>query len=248
MKNKETMPGNYKVPKQLLSKGSNNAKTAKNAYPTYILYMAPYTQNYKGINLCTHASKGCAAACLWSAGRGKFSNVMSARINKANYFVGNKKAFIWQLAAELVKINRLAKETTLIRLNGTTDVDFVYLLKKYSNLDINDLTRLQFYDYTKVLQRAIRYKNHSSYVVTFSRSEDNEEQCIEALNQGINIAAVFSGYLPTTYKDFKVVDGDKSDNEMLYYNGVVLGLKAKGEAKKDTSNFVIKTEVTILNK
>jgi len=210
--------------------------------------MAPYTQNYKGINLCPQASKGCAAACLFTAGRGKFSNVMSARINKANYFVSNKKAFIWQLAAELVKINRLAKETTLIRLNGTTDVDFIYLLKKYSNLDINDLTRLKFYDYTKVLQRAIRYKDHPNYVVTFSRSEDNEKECLQALKQGVNVAAVFNGYLPTTYKSFKVVDGDKSDNEMLYYNGVILGLKAKGEAKKDTSNFVIKTEVTILNK
>jgi len=247
MKNRKTTLHFYKVPKKLLSKGTNNAKTAKNLYPTYILYMAPYTQNYKGINLCPHASKGCAAACLFTAGRGKFSNVMNARINKANYFVGNKKAFIWQLAAELVKINRLAKETTLIRLNGTTDIDFVYLLKKYSNLDVNDLTRLQFYDYTKVLQRAIRYKDHSSYKVTFSRSEDNETECIEALNQGVNVAAVFSGYLPTTYKGFKVVDGDISDNEMLYYRGVVLGLKAKGEAKKDNSNFVIKTQVTILN-
>ena len=247
MKEQKTIEQNYKVPKELLRKGSNNAKTAKNIYPTYILYMAPYTQNYKGINLCPKASKGCAAACLFTAGRGKFSNVMNSRINKANYFVSNKKAFIWQLAAELVKINRLAKETTLIRLNGTTDIDFVYLLKKYSNLDINDLTRLQIYDYTKVLQRAIRYKNHSSYTVTFSRSEDNEKECIQALNQGVNVAAVFSGYLPNTYKGFKVVDADKSDNEMLYYNGVILGLKAKGEAKKDTSNFVIKTEVTILN-
>lgn len=247
MKEQKTIVQSYKVPKNLLSKGSNNAKTAKNAYPTYILYMAPFTQNYKGVNLCPKASEGCAAACLFTAGRGKFSNVKGARINKANYFVGNKKAFIWQLAAELVKINRLAKETTLIRLNGTTDIDFIYLLKKYSNLDINDLTRLQFYDYTKVLQRALRYKNHLRYKVTFSRSENNEKECLQALNQGVNVAAVFSGHLPTTYKSFKVVDGDKSDNEMLYYRGVVLGLKAKGEAKKDNSNFVIKTAVTILN-
>jgi len=151
------------------------------------------------------------------------------------------------LAAELVKINRLAKQTTLIRLNGTTDVDFVYLLKKYSNLDISDLTMLKFYDYTKVLQRALRYKDHPRYTVTFSRSENNETECIEALKQGVNVAAVFNGYLPDQYKGFNVVDGDKSDNEMLYFNGVVLGLKAKGDAKKDNSNFVIKTQVTILN-
>ena len=40
-------------------------------------------------------------------------------------------------------------------------------------------------------------------------------------------------------KCIKVVDGDKSDLEMLKYNGVILGLKAKGEAKKDATGFVI---------
>ena len=41
----------YTIPKNLLSKGSSNAKTAKNAQTTYILYLAPYTQNSKKINI-----------------------------------------------------------------------------------------------------------------------------------------------------------------------------------------------------
>ena len=41
------------------------------------------------------------------------------------------------------------------------------------------------------------------------------------------------------YKGFKVVDGDTSDNVMVEKRGVILGLRAKGAAKKDTSGFVI---------
>ena len=36
-----------------------------------------------------------------------------------------------------------------------------------------------------------------------------------------------------------VVNGDTSDLEMIYNKNVILGLKAKGDAKKDTSGFVI---------
>ena len=73
-----TKTQNYKQVKNLLSKGSTNSKTAKNSIETYILYLAPHTQNSKKINICPKASKGCAAACLFSAGRGKFSNVIAS--------------------------------------------------------------------------------------------------------------------------------------------------------------------------
>jgi hypothetical protein len=62
---------------------------------------------------------------------------------------------------------------------------------------------------------------------------------MKALKMGANVAAVFAGNLPQTYKGFQVVDGDKTDLEMLSYKNVILGLKAKGEAKNDTSGFVI---------
>ena len=55
---------NYKPVKNLLSKGSTNAKTSKNPETTYILYLAPYTQNSKKINICPKASAGCSASCL----------------------------------------------------------------------------------------------------------------------------------------------------------------------------------------
>jgi len=235
---------NYKIPKNLLSKGSTNSKTAKNDNDTYILYLAPYNQNSKGISICPKASKGCAAACLFSAGRGAFSNVINARKNKTEYYLNDKKAFINQLASELIKIDKKASKNTnqtLIRLNGTSDLDFIFLLKKYANFDISNYKNLHFYDYTKILGKVKKYSNNKNYTLTFSRAEDNEEDIFKAVQYGANVSAVFKGELPQTYKGIPVIDGDKTDNEMLKYKGFILGLKAKGKARTDKSGFVINT-------
>ena len=235
---------NYKIPARLLSPGHTNAKTAKNEIKTFILYLAPYNQNAAGVNLCPNASIGCAAACLWGAGRGAFTSVQNARINKTNFYIYNKALFIKKLAGEIIKETAKAKkkrEKIAFRLNGTSDQDFIYLLKKYAGLDIADLAPVSiFYDYTKILGKAKKYINHPNYIVTFSRAEDNERDAIAALNMGANVSAVFSDQLPDQYKGFKVVDGDVSDLVMINNTGVILGLRAKGKAARlDTSGFVI---------
>lgn len=239
-----TKTQNYKPVKNLLSKGSTNSKTAKNSIETYILYLAPHTQNSKKINICPKASKGCAAACLFSAGRGKFSNVIASRTNKTEYYLNDKKVFINQLSNELLKIaNKSIKQDKkiAIRLNGTSDQDFIALIKKYNNLDLlnsDQFKNLVFYDYTAILGKIKKYIN-TNYSLTLSRKEDNENEILEALKLGGNVAAVFRDDLPTTYKGYTVVNGDSSDLEMIYNKNVILGLKAKGDAKKDKSGFVI---------
>ena len=244
---------NYTIPARLLSPGHTNAKTAKNEIKTFILYLAPYNQNASGVNLCPKASKGCAAACLFTAGRGAFNSVQNARINKTNFYINDKALFIKKLAGEIVKETAKAKkkgEQRAFRLNGTSDQDFVYLLKKYAGLDIAELAPVAvFYDYTKILGKVKKYINAPNYVLTFSRAEDNEREAIEALNMGANVSAVFSDQLPTRYKGFKVVDGDSSDLVMLNHSGVILGLRAKGKkARTDSTGFVINTDLfQILN-
>lgn len=234
----------YKPVKNLLSKGSTNSKTAKNSIKTFILYLAPHNLNNKGLTLCKDASNGCIASCLYSAGRGKFSNVQSSRINKANYFVTDKKVFLTQLLKEIKKEIKKASdkdEKIAFRLNGTSDIDFLYLLNKNLDFDIELLNydKVYFYDYTKSIARAKRYQNFRNYTLTFSKSETNHKEVKEALNLGINVAAVFKDNLPQKYKGVKVIDGDKSDLEMLKHKKIILGLKAKGDAKKDTTGFVI---------
>jgi hypothetical protein len=239
-----TKTQNYKLVKNLLSKGSTNSKTAKNSLETYILYLSPEKQNSKGVNLCPKASKGCAAACLYTAGRGKFTNVKKSRINKSEYYISDKKTFINQLSNELLKIAAKSikqNKKIAIRLNGTSDQDFISIIKKYNNLDLlngNQFKNLVFYDYTAILGKIKKYLN-TSYALTLSRKEDNENDILQALKLGGNVAAVFRDDLPTTYKGYNVVNGDTSDLEMLYNKNVILGLKAKGDAKKDKSGFVI---------
>lgn len=236
----------YTIPKNLLSEGKTNSKTAKNSLKTYILYLSPYKQNSKGINLCPNASKGCINSCLFTAGRGKFSNVAKSRINKANFYVENRGLFLKNLYTELLKINLIAlknDEKIAIRLNGTSDIDFIAQLNKQFNTDILiQFNNLVFYDYTKILGKIQKYKGQK-YFLTYSRSENTSNfELNEAINLGANVAMVFDK-LPTEYKIFskniQVIDGDSSDIVMIYNKSKILGLKAKGEAKKDNSNFVI---------
>ncbi len=251
--NNPTQPA-YTIPAKLLSKGTTNAKTSKNSLETFILYMSPAAQNSKGADLCPFRSRGCTAACLYTAGRGKFNNVQRARMNKSEYFIRDKKTFLSQLALELKAINKrqLKKGTkAAIRLNGTTDVDFLYLLKNRVGLDALQLEGLVFYDYTKDPHRVKRYAG-TNYTLTFSRAEDNEPQALEVLKNSGIVSAVFAEKLPQFYKGFEVFDGDKADDIMIKASkavkvlkrtrkgqGLILGLKAKGDAKKDTSGFVI---------
>lgn len=234
----------FRVPKKLLSQGMTNAKTKKNKLKTFILYLAPYNQNSKGVNICPHASKGCAAACLFSAGRGKFSNVVKSRINKTEYFLKDKTAFLNQLHKEIIQEYYKAKKSNYkiaIRLNGTSDLDFLHLLRvNFGFCSEIYSDHMVFYDYTKDIKRAMKYKDFTeyNYKLTFSHSESNSLSCDIAIKNKINVAVVFEE-LPYNFCNIPVINGDQSDDIMLEYSGVILGLKAKGEARTDQSGFVI---------
>lgn len=230
-------------PKMLLSTGISNAKTIKNNLKTYILYLSPYNQNSKNHNLCPMASEGCAAACLFTAGRGLMRPVLEGRIKKTEYFLRDKKSFIQQLAKEIEsKILSAYKKNEKIafRLNGTTDIDFIYLLDKFAKFNISDYKEnAVFYDYTKLISKVKRYKDHDNYYLTFSRSENNNSVARSVLSLGGNVAIVFKDKLPKYWNGYRVINGDLSDLEMIYNKNIVLGLLAKGKAKHDKSGFVI---------
>lgn len=219
-----------------LSDGTSNTKTAKNRRDTLILYLAPLNQNSHGVNMCPKASDGCAVACLFTAGRGAFSNVANARIKKTDAFLSDRKAFLSSVAMQINKRAANVKQLA-VRLNGTSDVKLVEQMTSLYAIASN----VVFYDYTKIKQKAGRRVLESGhrYVVTFSRSEVNESDALSVLESGGIVAVVFDK-IPKTWKGFRVVDGDERDDLMLDVRGaVVLGLKAKGQAKKDKSGFVV---------
>jgi len=223
-----------------------NAKTTKGlskGYLTAILYMAPSTL-VDGINVCTFASKGCKESCLYSAGRGKFNNVQQARIRKTKLFRDNKLEFFNILIKDIIRLEKKAKKkglTLCIRLNGTSDLSFEDMLIDDKNI-FELFPHVQFYDYTKNFTRHnALMATWNNYHLTFSRSENkvNQEKALTLLDAGVNVAMVFDN-LPKTYKGFKVIDGDETDLRFLDERGVIIGLTAKGDAKKDTSGFVIR--------
>ena len=237
-----TTLNSYKKVKNLLSPGATNIKTAKNDLETFILYMAP-ANIVDGLNLCPFASDGCKKSCLYSAGRGKFSNVQLSRINKSKFWGFDRANFYLQLANELLVIHDKAIKKYIkiaIRLNGTSDIDHLDLLKRYSGIDFLDgfYNDLLFYDYTKNYNHIRKYKG-SNYKITFSRSEVNELDAYRTLKDGGNVAIVFKDQLPTTWNGFEVINGDLTDLRYFDPVNVVVGLKAKGEAKKDVSGFVV---------
>ena len=211
----------------------NNAKTIKGeklGYKTYILYMSPFTANSKGINVCSHASKGCADSCLFSSGYGgMYTSVMQGRVNKTEFFLRDRFAFLNKLKGEIeraIKLNE-GKNIVTFRLNGTSDLPY----EKYRVFDNNTknifemFSDVQFYDYTKNWKR-FEKQLPSNYHLTFSRSETNHDKSMEILNKGFNVAIVFDK-LPETFAGVPVINGDENDLRFKDPKGVVVGLKYK---------------------
>jgi hypothetical protein len=232
---------------KLLNNG--NAKTSKGeklGWITYGLHLAPF--NLSGKNVCSHASKGCAAACLNTAGRGAMSNVQSARIAKTQKFFADKEAFTWQLAKEIGNAVKLATKKGMkpcFRLNLTSDLPWENIKveshgKKLSLMEM--FPNVQFYDYTKNFKRMLSFlkgEMPKNYHLTFSRSECNDDKVSIVKELGGNIAAVFRNELPKAWKNVQVIDGDETDLRFLDGDNKIVGLVEKGLAKKDKSGFVI---------
>ena len=217
----------------LLGKSAKIDKSDKySKYKNFIMYLSPY--DISGVNICPNASKGCAAACLNMAGRGKFNNVQNARLQRTLHYLSNRVEFLRNLRAEIL-YHATINDKIAIRLNGTSDLNFNSFIKKMTEV----VPHVVWYDYTKNIRQAIKSLTIPNYHITFSRSETNDVDCMKALSLGINVAVVFRKELPSTWNGFKVIDGDISDTRFLDKSGVVIGLRAKGPAKKDTSGFVV---------
>jgi hypothetical protein len=216
-------------------------KGTKQGYLSFILHLAP--SDLSGKNTCPKATPGCIAACLNTAGRGgmfkrgETTNVIQrARIRKTNYFFNDRAGFMDDLVTDIMKAVNYARRKGLIpvfRLNGTSDLSWEKYPTRYGADSIfEQFPTLQFYDYTKVLGRKVSHI--PNYHLTFSKADGNDSDVAEALLQGMSVVAVYD----------KIPEGvpsaDETDLRFLDPRGIMLGLKAKGRAKKDYSGFVIR--------
>jgi hypothetical protein len=228
---------------KLLSIGNPKIlKGMKQGYMTYILHLAP--ADVSGYNTCPKATPGCKTACLNTAGRGGMfkkgettNMIQQARIRKTKFFFEDRENFLATLKDDIRKAIKQAEKKGLIpvfRLNGTSDIAW----EKYGV--IQEFPNVQFYDYSKILGRKVN--GLANYHLTFSAADGNDLDVRRAIKEGYNVATVFgikkSQPMPETYEGMPVFNGDDSDLRFLDPKGVVVGLYAKGKAKKDTSGFV----------
>lgn len=238
------MSNNYNIPRNLLS---TNSKLEKSVTGFMILGLQMAPHKLSGYNVCANASAGCASACLFTAGRGAYSNVKKGRINRTIYFFKARLKFLAQLDEEVARAERKAKKNSVklaMRLNTISDIPWEKVKVRDGQTIFELYPNVTFYDYTKDLNRAIDFaQGHmpANYDLTFSRSEANEAECKAALGFGCNVAVVFAGKaLPKDWKGYAVVNGDQSDARFLDKKGVVVGLVAKGEGRYDESGFVVR--------
>lgn len=234
---------------KLLSTGNPKIlKGLKSGYNTYILHLAP--ADLSGYNTCPKATAGCKAACLNTAGRGGMfkkgettNAIQKARIRKTKMFYEQRQDFMLTLKKDIELAIKQSKKLGLIpvfRLNGTSDLSW----EKYDMIPGQNVFEcfpdIQFYDYTKILGRKV--KGIANYNLTFSAADGNDADVYRAIAEGYNIATVFglkkTEPMPETYMGRPVFNGDDSDLRFLDPKGVIVGLYAKGKAKKDTSGFV----------
>lgn len=233
----------FKKSKNLLSisADSKTIKGEKIGYLTGILYLAPAkTTKY---NTCSMAEKAqCAKACLYTAGRGAFNSVQQSRIDKTLYFYEARDEFMATLFKNIRSLVKKAESKglkPLVRLNGTSDI-------RWENVPFEGATifeafpNVQFYDYTKDANRKNLPVN---YDLTFSYSgvESFAPYVEKAQSKGMRMAVVFRKIenIPLSFKGITVVSGDNSDVRHLDDQGVIVGLYAKGAAKRDTTGFVV---------
>jgi hypothetical protein len=216
-------------------------KGTKLGYLSFILHLAP--ADLSGKETCPKRTKGCTAACLNTAGRGgmfrKGENtnmIQKARIRKTVQFFTDRDQFMKDLYQDIVKAKKFADKQGLIpvfRLNGTSDLSWEKYTVGTTDMNLFQLfPTVQFYDYTKVLGRKVA--QYPNYHLTFSKADGNDADVAEALMQGMSVVAVYD----------EIPDGvpsaDETDLRFLDAKGIMLGLKAKGRAKKDYSGFVIR--------
>ena len=220
-------------------------KGTKLGYLSFILHLAP--ADLSGNETCPKRTAGCTSACLNTAGRGGMfkrgettNMIQKARIRKTNEFFNNREQFMFDLYHDITKAIKFAEKQGLIpvfRLNGTSDLSWEKYEVGTTGMNLFQLfPTVQFYDYTKVLGRKV--SQYPNYHLTFSKADGNDSDVAEALLQGMSVVAVYDE-IPAG-----VPSADETDLRFLDPKGIMLGLKAKGRAKKDYSGFVIRIKET----
>lgn len=239
---------------------STKVEKGADKYETYILYLQP-ADKVSVKTLCAFADKaGCKNPCLIDSGRLGMTNGQMASTKRTILMLLRPEYFEFKILAEIDKAERRATKAdnvpALFRLNGTSDLDFSYIIKQRPNS--------LFYDYTKVISR-IRKNTLSNYDLTFSASMfsvQSKKAFKTAVEREYKTAVAFNTKNVKGDSDLiphKMISFDKTDLRHLDKPNAIGYLKRKGsnigdrlaENKRNNSFFVTESNYaefkTIIN-
>tara|TARA_R110002074_G_scaffold342653_1_gene513211 strand:+ start:1698 stop:2522 length:825 start_codon:yes stop_codon:yes gene_type:complete len=208
---------------EILGTSSKVEKSRKLKMLTRVIYLSPATES--GVKLCPASSPECRAACLGhSSGHLQFDSSRNARLWKSALLIGAPRIFRAKLQDEIERHTKRAHKlgmTPAIRPNGSSDLALEAPIARAN-------PGVKVYGYTKVFAKLASVENLDNAYLTFSYSGRNWIESRAALIRGHNVAVCFADKLPSSWRGFKVIDGDTHDARMLDERGVIVGLKLKG--------------------
>lgn len=217
-------------------------KGLKKEIDTIILYLS--ASKNAGFDICKFASEFCRKVCLVESGRASMEKnngaIHTARLVKTWLVKFTpqvaEKLILWEIDKAQKRKDKNDREF-VVRLNGTSDLDFSSVISKRPHV--------QFYDYTKKPSTS-KFENHH---LTFSFSGDNMSQVFKMLSKGFNIA------VPVMAKDFQEAlklencyNGDETDLRSFdEFQGKLCLLKIKGNGITKNDFIMDLQEVKKLN-
>lgn len=215
----------------LLTAPEDNSKLAKNTGVTrrvnYSLSLA-HADSSGPFNTCRHSTPDCRATCVADNGNGAFPLVGKARAWRTMWLAEHPESFLSCLSHEIGKAK--AKRQIAMRPNNFSDLRWELICPDLFTGHPDVL----FYDYTK-WPDSERANLPPNYHLTRSWKQGTPLH-----PQGRNVAIVFPApyALPDTFGGFKVIDGDRHDARYLDPDDVIVGLRAKGQARTGERDFV----------
>ena len=186
---------------------------------TYGIYLA--SADLSGFNVCPN-SEYCKDNCLNGSGHNRVNRLSKkdtidrSRTIKTRLLFANKEVFMRIMIHEIEKERKKAENNGTffsIRLNCTSDINPIAFTLNGKNI-LEIFPDIQFYDYTKVLNRIALAKKYSNYDITWSidGSEKNREIGLELLKNGGRVAVVYGeNEMPKTWYGYECCNGDETD-------------------------------------
>ena len=244
-------------PVPVLTSGASQFKLGKNATVSLGLMLTPERgimradladarqvfRLYGPVNLCALASDGCREGCLTYSGQSGMPDQQRAQAIRTMFLLAEPYACGLIIGAEIAAALRSAPGGRInLRLNVTSDIRWELVAPELISA-LSD-AGVQLYDYTA--WRPVDRRPSPEYHLTYSAKESthtSDDYLMSVLDSGANVAMPFDTprgkALPVSWRGYRVIDGDVSDERRSDPTGpvgVIIGLRAKGYRwKRDNS-------------